>query len=1816
MVVVATTRYTVNGIARTAIQHEFNNVEDLRASIREITRGNLFQEFDEQMPVANSDPPIEFENSSGDQVEYSRLLQAMFREQDDVETQSGGTIPIIGERGSGALFSYQNVNRPVPRRRNRNRSIPFANNSNLIQKVREFLNDPNNREEIEKTLEPIECLGIHYNTYEEIVGFYNTITCVVFSCDLYYSGSKLIQLIHKKVTCCLNAIGTHDGTDTFGYSQPRKIHVANSAPYRIADCILKLIDCTSIDQNVYEEDFKKIADGLQIDIYLFDLNVYARAKAIFNTGLNPSVFNSSLYTNTEKLEEFKEDVKIHKPWTVYKGGDSIKRIRNRRFGSIIFECTNRWEESMHIDVECDAVMTYRFESTVSKGFYSTADYKGQTIMQKRSNSDIVKFPEYYKPFVPDYKKAVDKGVPLTHVINDSTSYLKLKNIFWDELHLFKDNANPEEKNHYDSDAYKRLRNNVPIRVEINPSFFNDTQDTRCAAIVQPFLQDGMFSLLDVFADFDSWMHSIGYRYSNSIPSRNPQAFRESFLSNIAKETPTALFRVVSNLQLFQFFIDPVVDFPTLNYPGFEITFFVTEQNDLDFATRIVKSTNSSIPLKDEWNKIANDAMKDLEKDHANGLNDFVYERKRLNITNRTGLAYAFSKTNVIWDLVQNGKGKGVDKATGASLCSVFQETLPVQLERLHAFKSNLLEPLASVSWSADRYEDERILTEVDFSKMYSHIVMGGGTSVWQTDYYKEKVQMGGMKNPYLDNIDGPLLSYSIDFGMVLIEGSRINWDVLTEMCPEYFNHTCSWYLHRNKVHFVDVYTLIHLCSLVGVMLTRHMMTDPTTNILAIFKKIQMQGFRIRYGLFDTIKEVRVAMHSAKEDHKDSYLQDDFSGVMEKFDDKRIQLKYNHLPIKKDMYITEAKIKDVHDVYYEKPEKKASRIFNRFAQASEVVRSLYNGDDSCLPCLKNSFNMMIGKLKYQRPGGISSMTISDFKRQDSSQERKIKRSRKEDSLIVFDGSGKTVANNSSFSVAHIPGSDRVIVSHDVVNIEVIRNSFAPFRRYIINTGATMMDRLNYRYKSKRQATDSILIADMYVVHAQRDIKKWMANGNDTHEIEAYVPGCMPTSSFTDIDMLSNPLAAKYELLLRPGEHHDKYQRQFEDLEKENPGEFTPLQAKEFRESDKGFDTIRDSDVFRQVVQEYIHEHNCPQICWGVHHNDMGAYMAIQGLELHNHLIKSIVADQRVKEIYKIHSERSAQRLLDMHGAVMIGDPGCGKTERLKIMRKLSKRKCYTIAAMHSIVQLSMNGPNDKQTMTAHKFFGCKIDVAAGAKDPEKMMSAQMKKNKSPVKMCDILICDEAETFSVEFEEYIKVCKESFGIDVYLVGDPLQAGPMFGLGLCMKGSVALYVSNRNRYIFDMQFRNINERYRESLDVAADGIITRYLHPSMGSYHGRADAIDVLDRQLEEAANEMIATNRVTRLFACSNYKVNLCIMTEVMRRVLVITNGDFAVGCDVILHTGRKEIPNANFLKTDEPTNPRWVLERDAKYLKMMDRNVKFGSYNGRVKGQNGPSAQNMLIGLPLIMKPLICFRVMNRFESSFKEHDYIAKSVLLMFTGNKTQHRFGTDKFIAPLDYYEFKTIGFNEYKWLSKFEIAMYMTYEFAIQREFIIGTTVDKLTIVQAVLPHTRSYESIQSTLARQEETYGSNSILTDLARIMRVAVTRVRDSTCSTTLDLHLMKHNHGSFWHSVLSKGPSLFVLPVALDQIKELSRRMRKQIIMAKDGKIRRASNSPSTKQHVNTDPPDSMFHLGHYITGELDPLIKKHSFPQSLVNLSI
>ena len=1668
----------------------------------------------------------------------------------------------------------------------------FRNNSSRLDElkteIKKHENEKAMRDAINESCHVEYRLNKYHTTFEAIRDYYLGLSCVFFGLELRLVNNPLINVFR-------GFIGLDDD-----YAKNKTQPVANTLRkrnrfvYTLRRGLKRTVDnlAVGIDYACTLDDIQIFASTLQMDIYIVKAHEYLNVKRELS-------LKGFALKHLKDMPRFRTSLMTGKFSYIDKiCGATTSRIHMGEDSAIVMRKSDQFKEYGHIEVCHSASVT---KSIVAGEQLSVSSNLNTNTAIDGFVDDIVANAKYEThplfnvsdrtPLNPQYNH-LQPGVPVTsadvRTMEDLDGVIK-------QINTIGDHINDKSSELSSSDSTIRRAALVEIQ-QLCPSI----------VIIEP----GMFRDRDVQMEMDepstlNMLNIMSYVYNETILSEKSGAHKVSltrFLPDISNQQLRKIstrnkirlekgenkheFNVVRNVKSFSLCVDahndngeilncpiPLIRFINRNKTVYDVgvNMFMNGRKDIPFIDRMLNGLE--INAIEEWyeshdqDSMSEDAIKALEHRFREKL------KKPTKLP--TSIYKGINENNSLVREIVNGdlvskvmRETFVGKTNGGTILRPVMSIETPAIEKLRAYKNNMSEPSVSRGHNTTNFDkSKKSVLLVDANKFYASIAMGGYFKIPRTDWYFDRLVFGGDINCSMERISDPILSYSIDNGKVFVEGSKIKWDQLSKLDPGYLTNMSSYHAWRSCSKFVESYMVIHLCFKIC---EAKRMFKPDKDKLELIRHIQFDLLGIKDGMFVFSKKDREFMHKVFAETnvlriRMNQLDTVASGLSSKLQ-SFMQLPSDPIPLfangKPAPAVNKKNYQMKGSVYnFAKLVQLTSRTFH-------TILKYANNDVSVLKMMVNKW---IGGLKQGADGGIRVRTAMD---------RLVdERSEKDGDIQIFN-QGEEISNNTSMSVVHMPYLARqYLVTQNRVSIVPKRNGLSTLRNYIINVGALSMNELAQRTGSYRNYVDSVMIDIELKEHAQDFFNSYVRGSAGKTTVEHFAPGHMPSYSIEVVDldkpvkeeafMNGEPLETKYEIFKCKSvsginkviveEDKEDYDRGYEHYVHgeeheyvEQRGQLCGYTRTLLNESKTTWETTTASSVLFDIAVEM--EIVPPGIT--------------NGVDLHRKFWTLVNANDDIKDLYEQFNHSFAE-MVAKQSCVIYGEPGSGKTFTFGGIVDIFKRKRKKVSAasqMHSVARVCREQVPDSHTM--HYTFGTMLDVAGCSRNPRFTIGhAKAVMNRMN---WDVLIVDEAETVQQNFEELIKSVHE-MGKTVYIAGDPSQSAPMMGVpGFDMFGSVSHLVCGGRKVLCDLQFRNSNELYQDTLRLAGTGKICKYIDPAMSTYKDGSSAYHTLNFQMDEVANDMINGVPLERTFAFSNYKIGVCIVTDVLRKVLM-RNPSFLkvpgkeILCDIIATNG---------VEVDPSFHEDKYFDKNVHAMVTRVRNEFYFSHKNF--SWNGPSGRKMFHGTPLIMRTGLQYTSSDMFRTLY-DNKTVHKATVYTFTGKykyidyaipdpgailfkqsseqeRKRRRIEEEEEeqFDPSKYTKVKFYVFDHGIILSADEIAMNFMYSFAIQREFVIGCTLKKLTMVQPytlTLNRFPQYQSIKHRLSSYENLYGEHSVLTDDARMMQVMVTRATDPGNTHVLDLPIFDK---TFWGpTMLAK--ELFVNIECTDQLYSATRK---------------------------------------------------------------
>lgn len=1700
----------------------------------------------------------------------------------------------------------------------RGTSLSFRNDSGKIAKLRRILDDVELHPTIDMLIEadPLSWIELSNGAILKegyiVRDYYATLTCVLFSIELYFGVSSFMTWcrgqLHETMSTTKYNKDFEGKRDRLSYSRPiynNAIRVGGMGANRLTAKILDNLDIMCPLPNgerhlpldpISEKELAFISLFLKIDFHVFNVAIYREAMTQFGTP-----FLRSCLTSQEKITGFRAKQTSIRPLALYQyRRDRLPVAENdegdapvlnngtirqtTRFGCMIFLLSDLWDENCHLEAELDVAVVSSYAQGLQgrlNPMIHNVNATGEATIAQLMAGSVSRMDSHWANYSEG--REIDWGTASTRQFMDVEVWKEATDLLdWfakvcTAIERFQEGIMAG----LDRDVlFRRCIEMLGIRkIAIANGFFTDCLNSKQHFLSEPFCTQGISCMADL----------LGFILKRVIEEELEDKL--FFEDATVGASPSSLRRLLIKDGIRKREMNEAVEISCENVDGpgdminvqkepilmnsglgtFSLCLGCSGGNIEDVDNRFPRfefrcselSPPTSAHMVTELIKRCVRNRHDVVcgfADHVGGIiraRVEVFKRRLESEDQRERLSAEFHlqrihelggvrsqlvKSDLMYLLwrhqpVRSSHGKST---SADNLLRCFVSTYPASFENVIGMYPKTLEPTI-MNCRADPVIDLQTpmsFNEIDCTRMYTTILQGGYVCAWSYDYYRQPLIIGPSLNPSYQQLSRAtmLRSYFIDSGMCWVEGAKIDWDYLVTICPVIFSRMSSWFVQRSRCCFVDNYVIIDLCM--KVVKSKGIRFEDTAQMNIMFMDIQRRGLCIKFGMFDLAEGDRKVLHrlNGYEDVPGkSFLGSRIAMFGNMVSERLSQCMVvggapgSHFKVRtlqgggREAVPIAVHANDMGGEQCLVPGRnRYNRMCAHFATVNLLVYDNMDDKEVAMKELKALNNRMVGGMKFRVKNGLSVRPLVDIipigEEEESTGPKRLRE--QEEGIVdhtVF-GAHAVFSPNNAYWQTYLPGCDKIVVFNTKTAINNARRGCASLRRFVLNTGRTAMDKIACIGRPVyRVATDSVLVDDARVGMV-RDAIGVMSGGNGTDQHDGPIIGEMHSSTIKHVTIgFGLPYSKKYDSIVH----------------------YPNRPPKEILEMQPSIDLQMALDALKPTVVQHKDSEVLLEFYEQRHRPFDGLSRTIEeckdGIILHGMLWPYYQTNDRVKQFYNDFTEFSSKKLLEMDGCVMYGDPGSGKTRRSQRLCQLyfkqqrgddigspiwARKKPVVVSSMHSILELygdcklgerdeeeAGEGPHMLDRLTMHAFSHCGMKSSAALNEPDKKLSLRNGSEPSRARTYGLVVCDEIETVGINFEEILKRCYERFNMKMYLVGDPLQSAPPFDKGFDMEGSTAQLISSGNRYHFNLQFRNTSVQYQAKLESTSRGHLGDYLHEHMCQYRAGQASLDAFDVQLTEIATDMLA-GRPTRTISCPSYKVGACVMTEVVRRVLSM-DISLRTDYDVLTYTGEIAHPKA---KNDGSSVRLETTSVNGERTRMEKRNA----YRVMISKRNNPTRVNILAGIPLVMKPGFAFRAMHRFKPCTRE-EYVGKSALHILLPETRRVRMKDDASRIQVHSLISLRGPLGKILWITREEFCMHFLYAFSIQKEFIIGSTLTSLTILQPVCPAIpfSAYNSIQSRLEREEAICGTHAVRTDLARCMRVAVTRVREMDNTFVLD-----------------------------------------------------------------------------------------------------
>lgn len=1091
------------------------------------------------------------------------------------------------------------------------------------------------------------------------------------------------------------------------------------------------------------------------------------------------------------------------------------------------------------------------------------------------------------------------------------------------------------------------------------------------------------------------------------------------------------------------------------------------------------------------------------------------------------------------------------------------------------------------------------LVEIDFCSHYPMIDMGAYNAFVHRDVFNMTAIFGGSQKNSLQQLDRglPLISYIADFGKVWFCSRDCDWKALDELVPgRKLGRSSSFGMLYNDKRMILTSHVIHFCREIAVL--KGIQSYDKDSMIALFKHIQFDILGLKEALLDFSVEHRAILHKYYYEvgcvigkAGETPLGDEVSAWLRKMFVLPPMPVVAFPPcdsngvVKRDDYIGPSNAHGTTGGSMMREKQRIIKHLNR--HLPDELDSTWGehvwGDavekEPRMVSIKKWYRNGIGKAKTGGRGAIQleqhNTVLHDF---EDDRNRARARSRLTDSVVRVRNSIKKrlefVEWASSGGHFLMQEPLPMLPEYSIVGVGTVKatgqvNGLGEWRNMVLAISHMVMDRIVARVNVYRVQTDSVLIDpdDVQIVRSFLDAH-YKVPMNEYEPEEIMLPGHIPLYREIRHTFVKDAMETKTARLF-----NHIVRGHLPQQERVNPsGAFHGEHA----EIESALETMRvtwketrDSQWFKQyvnLVAEGVPLSNGSRvpIC-----DYLGVdRVAISGKDLHR-LCWAKRADgeehaEFFNELYRRFTQWSAEKLIGKGGCLMVGEPGAGKSTRVKSMMELLVdeaeqtsqelvevdsatpqvfvKKVAYLAPMHSILRDFQEYQRVVEVATVDKFFGTRLSMeqlSLRAREHTRKYSKSLGPHLLEIMT---IIADEIEATRKAVIPFLSEMK-AMGKRLFLVGDPYQTTPSFGQAVHLDHDRIRGVCNNRKHVFDMQFRNSSVEQNDLLDsIISTGKVTGYLEDVMGPYlsvslaNDQSHGIRELDTTLQAIADACITQQTCQHTVSVQNYKVMGLLWVEINRRimshdsfkdnkdwVLLTRTGNSVLGdmsAEELQHVDDSGASNIGFLKA-------WTK---LEYLLTGHSEISFRAF------RNGPGGRNFLTGITLIMIPGMLYVPTEGFRSKYTlaaSEDFGSEKKFQFYQQTRYRYvdckeftmtgvRMRNGKPHGPATVFQMRVFcmqecGSDEELWMTEAEAAKFLMPSYLILETFAVGATLDKFLVLNCHF-NNPGYKSIRSTLQEHENMYGKNAVHTQKCRAIRVARTRVRNPQDSVIMDLQI--------------------------------------------------------------------------------------------------
>lgn len=1137
----------------------------------------------------------------------------------------------------------------------------------------------------------------------------------------------------------------------------------------------------------------------------------------------------------------------------------------------------------------------------------------------------------------------------------------------------------------------------------------------------------------------------------------------------------------------------------------------------------------------------NEFMKDLRVAETNAKGgdrneQFIWNQMKERIPRykdyKSWISLAWGRSNVVFDSMY------YDKYNISTVVKSLDTSGKVLLDRIRTIDSPDVEygklknprefevALPQVSYDAKEYSMSSLVL-FDQKTQYLSIAMGNCNTVRPTDPWNMWPQFMTERNPSLQNITYPILSYFADCGTINIDPSIVDFEKLKLLTKWHSRHGSRLYNLLSSKRSSMVISSVDLISWTMDILEENQVDirlyNSTLHMANLFQfgilKIKTGRFCFKVDIRECIQLLLKENYFSFGDFGSSFIENE--DIFQLYD---THLRYRLIvPTHCQLLLLNSKYIGNELSFFKqgvspvglnpllfssmdtkgllhKHTSQSVGLFGLFATTVLKCQFLAGyendkmNDDEFAKELKFMFNSSIGKLRKSTMSGFYMKTLTE-----------LMNTKEYNATNAFIESKEKNLNLHVYMTS-FEKSNQVLLEACSVLHSFTRMAPEGFRNYIVGQSARTIEKICLALPENSPCfeikTDSVLVASSNEKYVEILFSEYTRhNPIPVCSLPGYTIGYRKTYYTFDEVVASN----KFKHILER-----RYSQEIK------AGMYCGIET--FQQAPSVFkqqiDTIVKSRITNSLfMYQYYQEIGCPL-----------QHLLPDNTTVENFkyfIIAYSHAGSRYPEVYEFQKEfdKIESVFLSTEDNLLItGGPGCGKTHTINnILDGMYEEEGtkYSVSPYHALANTFRAVVTHSYTL--HSFMGCKLNIASIVDDPYRLLSRDTEnanKYMAPYKKPNaITIFDEVQSMSKYAEEGLKAAHRVCG-KIIISGDSFQMGPIFHEGIDLYGSVVQSITHSLNYVKDIEYRNRDIGYVKLKDEIRKGNSLLYLDPRITEYINGPTGLSTLQEQLELISCQLLVTGYSNITIACQNYNIAaICIITVVRLLVKTKTYDSFDF---ILTHIG-----NSSSAKEDEDKDNAEVLVR---YM---------------YTGSDPHCHQQKLFGIPLLFFEGIRYITIRTFRCQYIisediDRVQLPQSTVLEYIKFEYEMCSFTKKGKADQEMttrlLHFRVVNggpdLPEMVKVSEFEAVTYLMYPFVAQQIGLIGLTLDEIVVLRVSLkvnyhsnrPYVRSYEPIRDQLATIQHKYKNYSYLTDLCKQLQVVTTRVKTGSKTKMIDLEL--------------------------------------------------------------------------------------------------